>query len=585
MSNTIYFNAFNVRINSVKWHEFVIKRRSGKIDKQIRTEIGRLWRDGLVLAESTGSGYSWLLLRKMDIDVLSSHAYIEVPFGSVPPSVILNFYVITRSESAGSRAVFVAPTKKYWEARRSKKEDLRYCLYPQFSMWQETLIVNVSATCIRTANAKHKKAFQVFESNDSMVHKSVGYRVPKDGEIIKDPPAKGAKVRIPWSPTNSDAGPLASKMNFLSWLMSDINISGIASLVPIRFDCIPLKLLIGARGQDAKVTKKKMIQAITSVRPTNTVDIYDRRTEAGNHVSWDLIIAAMRRTAIRFGIEIKDLGSSPHQPGLSPVFVAIDSEDVFETEDIDTKAAAVAGFFGPVQCFSSGILKESENEVDEVVESVFLVMMTNFYIKLEVAESRLLMHREWACQTITGSVSDYMFCERFEIGENALYVGLHISTSGELTFTGFNSLPNLFSIFINRQTIPVFKLNQGDPSLEQWPGTIVIQDTPVKALPLLSREDMTPHFSGVRIIKALNCYYAGGAERPSSGKVEKALVLRQVTRIGGNNENDLEIMAGFCVDPTVRVHAATVWPAPFKLIREYVTMKHGASTTPEINQV
>lgn len=74
-------------------------------------------------------------------------------------------------------------------------------------------------------------------------------------------------------------------------------------------------------------------------------------------------------------------------------------------------------------------------------------------------------------------------------------------------------------------------------------------------------------------MERLRAYYSSGSDNPKSLKVEKALVLRQVERVGGTSAQDLEMMAGFCVDPTVRLNAATVWPAPYKLLREYFAAK------------
>lgn len=127
--------------------------------------------------------------------------------------------------------------------------------------------------------------------------------------------------------------------------------------------------------------------------------------------------------------------------------------------------------------------------------------------------------------------------------------------------------------------MPVFKRDQGDTSLGNWPGVIVVADTPIKALPLLLRQDVTAHFSGVRVVEELNAYYAAGAERPGPGKVEKAVVLRQVGCAAGLRLLDLAFVAGCCVDPTVRIHAATVWPAPVKLIRKYMALYHVCART------
>ena len=75
-------------------------------------------------------------------------------------------------------------------------------------------------------------------------------------------------------------------------------------------------------------------------------------------------------------------------------------------------------------------------------------------------------------------------------------------------------------------------------------------------------------------MNSINSYYSGGADRPGQGSIEKSLVIRQVRRIGGNKDDDLGIIAGFCVDPTIRINTATVYPAPFKMITEYILINH-----------
>ncbi|MGE8454637.1 MAG: hypothetical protein ACN6OP_29305 [Pseudomonadales bacterium] len=585
MTTELYFNAFHAEVDVSRWRGLSVKQRVSRSDKFLRAEIARRWRAGEVLAEVSEGDSSWILHRDTEPAVLADHAYRVVPIDVVPAAVLLNFYLLLHAPAAGSRAVFVGTGYKLWEARRSRDGERRDCLAPRFRMWGQLVVVNVAATSVRTAPANVARALPVYGNVEGVIHRSVGYRVPKAGELVRDPPAKGAKTRIAWTPSLAEAGPLAAKATFLHWLVSQINADGFVRLTPRRFESTPLKAWIGARGQDAKLKKAKLIRAIELALPERNVALYDRRTDASERVGWLTIVRALRTVASRFGMTVTDRGTRLHNGSDAAVFVAIDAEALFaDDETLDTKQAAVASFPGPVQCFSQSIVEDDSDSVESVAESVFLVMLANVLIKQEVVGKHLLLHREWVAQAATMDIEQYFFCERFVFGEEAIYVGLRVSASGALDFTESRALPKLINVAEERGLTPVFKCNPGDQSLQKWPGAIAVADTPIKALPLLSRQDMTSHFTGLRVVEELNAYYAAGAERPGPGKIEKAVVLRHVSRGSGLSPQDLAFVAGCCVDPTVRLHAATVWPAPFKLIREYTALYHGHDGVPRTGE-
>ncbi|MBC8641174.1 hypothetical protein IAG25_30600 [Caballeronia sp. EK] len=585
MIEPLYFNALCAEIELSKWQGFAVKQRLTRADKGLRSEIARRWRTGEVLAEISDGEISWILHRDTETDVLADYAFRAVSLDIVPAAVMLNFYLVMFASAGGSRGVFVGPSYKLWEARRNRGGDQRVCLCPRFDKWGELVTVNVAATSVRTASPKMAKAVPVFDNAEGVVHRSVGHRMPRAGELVRDPPAKGAKVGIPWIPNSSDAGPLASKAAFLHWLVGQINDDAFARLAPRRLEGEPVKVWIGARGQDAKLKKEKLIHTLECALPARNVAVYDRRTDAGDRLAWPTIVHALRKTASRFGMTVTDRGTLAQDINDVAVFIAIDAKDLFaEDESEDTKPAAVASFHGPVQCFSQSIVDEIVDDAATsavtVAQPTFLVMLANVLIKHEVCDKQLLLHRQWVVRSATADVGHYLFCERFDGGEESLYVGVHVTASGALNFIESRALPKLLAEAKQRGLISIWKRKPGDPSLSKWPTAIEVADTPVKALPLLSRHDMTAHFSGVRVVSELNAYYAAGAERPGPGKVEKAVILRQVIRANGRRQHDdLAFIAGCCVDPTVRLHAATVWPGPFKLIREYMALYHARADT------
>lgn len=244
---------------------------------------------------------------------------------------------------------------------------------------------------------------------------------------------------------------------------------------------------------------------------------------------------------------------------------------LFERSDLFVpQPAAVASFPRPVQCFTGEIVtRPSEDAEDEISPAAVLVMLANSVLKEEVAARRLIMPREWLAADLTGSVEDYVFCDGFADGEDKVFVGLRVARDGSLEFLEEPTEGRLYENVIGRNLAPVFRRLPSDPPRTDFFGAVEIVTTPVRALPLFTKKGMSGHFTGVRVVEGLGAYYSSGSDNPKSLKVEKALVLRQVERVGSPSERDLEMMAGFCVDPTVRLNAATVWPAPYKLLREY----------------
>lgn len=578
MTDTPRFNAFLAEAFPAAWSEFAFFHRRKNPEKEQRAEIARLWREKAVLAESGDSSRgSWIACPSgTPADRLAGCGYLPCAIASVPRDVLLNFVLVTRTGTPAGEPTYSMPSARYWEAKKNPKSQTMVCFKPAFVECAGMLVLNVSATGFKTVRAGYpsKKASAVFSETSPGTYKNVGYRIPEAGDVVKEPPVRNARPRLPWTPMRPESsGPMDSKVGFVRWLVGEINASGMASLEAAPIESRPVKELVGRRGMTSHLDKARLVEAILSSIGSHEIHLYDRRTEADNLGAWALFSTSMTNACEGFGLSVTDHGNSPYVETASQVFVAIDREEAFD-EDGDTKPAAVASFPRPVQCFTGEIVtRPSEDAEYEISPAAVLVMLANSILKDEVAARRLIMPREWAATDFTGSVEDYVFCDGFADGEDKIFVGIRIGRDGSLEFLEEPTEGRLYENVVARKLTPVFRRLPSDPPRMEFVGAVEIVTTPVRALPLLTKKGMSGHFTGVRVVERLGAYYSSGSDNPKSLKVEKSLVLRQVERVGGTSERDLEMMAGFCVDPTVRLNAATVWPAPYKLLREYFAAK------------
>lgn len=577
MIETPRFNVFRTQVNANAWSGYSIFHRKQPPEKELRAEIARLWRGKAILAESGDSQRgSWILCTEPTPDKRPDLSYTSCPVDSVPEDILLNFILTARIDAPGGEPLYRTPSNKYWEAKKNTKSQTMVCFRPEFRPFANMQVLNVSATGFKVAHPgfASRKAVSVFTVGSDGNFESKGYRIPESGEIIKDPPVRNARPRLPWTPMYPEkSGPMDSKVGFISWLVTEINKSGLVTLDPVEIESRPIKELVGRRGMTSHLDKGKLLEAILSSIESTEIHLYDRRTEADNLGAWPVFVSAMRRASEGFGLSVTDRGTDPYAEAEALVFAAIDREAMFNEEgEVDTKPIAVASFPRPVQCFTGEIIsKLSDSEDYEIPPSVVLVMLANAILKEEVSKRHLIMPREWLISGLTGSVGDYVFCDGFEVGEDKRFVGIRIDGGGSLEFLEEPTEGRLYETVRRRNLTPVFRRLESDPRRTEFTDAVEIRNTPTRALPLMTKKGMSGHFTGVRVVESLSAYYASGSDNPKSLKVEKALVLRQVERIGGDSNFDLEMMAGFCVDPSVRINAASVWPAPYKLLREYIS--------------
>lgn len=576
MNGTPRFNAFEATLRPEAWTGYAFFHRRKNPEKEQRAEIARLWREKSVLAEAGDSSRgSWIACPSgAPADLLAAHGYLPCPTDGVPTDVLLNFVLATKIGTPAGEPTYRMPSATYWEAKRNPKSQTMVCFKPEFVECAGLQVLNVSATGFKTVGTAFpsKRACAVFSETTPGTYVNAGFRIPEAGDVIKEPPVRNARPRLPWTPMRPESsGPMDSKVAFVAWLVGEINASGMASLETAQIESRPVKELVGRRGMTSHLDKSKLVEAIFSSLGSREIHLYDRRTEADNLGAWELFSVTMAKACEGLGLTVADRGSSPYEETDARVFVAIDREEAFDEDgDGDTKPAAVASFPRPVQCFTGEIIaRPSEGADYEIAPAAVLVMLANSVLKDEVASRRLIMPREWLVADFTGSVDDYVFCDAFTEGEDRVFAGVRIDRDGRLEFLEEPTEGRLYESVLARELTPVFRRQPSDPPRSDFFGAVEILTTPVRALPLLTKKGMSGHFTGVRVVERLGAYYSSGSDNPKSLKVEKSLVLRQVSRIGGAGGRDLEMMAGFCVDPTVRINAATVWPAPYKLLREY----------------
>lgn len=580
MNETPRFNAFLAEPHPDAWSEFAFFHRRKNPEKEQRAEIARLWREKAVLAESGDSSRgSWVACPSgTPADRIAGYGYLPCAIGTVPTDVLLNFVLATRAGTPAGEPTYRMPSARYWEAKRNPKSQTMVCFKPAFVECAGMQVLSVSATGFKTVRAGYpsKKASAVFSETSPGTYDNVGYRIPDAGDVVKETPVRNARPRLPWTPMRPESsGPMDSKVGFVRWLVGEINASGMLRLEAAPIDSRPVKELVGRRGMTSHLDKGKLVEAIFSSLGTREIHLYDRRTEADDLGAWGLFSTSMAKACEGLGLSVTDHGNARYVETTAQVFVAIDREEAFDEDgDGDTKPAAVASFPRPVQCFTGEIVtRPTEDSEYEIQPAAVLVMLANSVLKDEVAARRLIMPREWVATDFTGSVDDYVFCDGFADGEDKIFVGIRIDRDGCLEFLEEPTEGRLYENVLARKLTPVFRRLPSDAPRTQFVGAVEIVTTPVRALPLLTKKGMSGHFTGVRVVERLGAYYSSGSDNPKSLKVEKSLVLRQVERVGGTSERDLEMMAGFCVDPTVRLNAATVWPAPYKLLREYFAAK------------
>lgn len=572
MSTEFLFNVFDVRIEEGFWERYFYFIFSGVMDKDAKSEVAKRWRDGdfialsyydnacVILSDNPSVGRELLRLQFSRCELCSLH-----------PVHIITFAATVMLNSTEAVANIRESGRRFWGIKEKKKNNSVVALYPSFfGIGNERVCIDISATTFQIAGAEELlKSRQVYTQEQPGQWRSAGFRPPLAGEMVRRPERRNSRIQVEWAPS-ADRGPLCSKLSFLHWVVEELNATKSVTISPAKLSPTPLKSMVDWAHKSA-VSKQKMANAATGWLPFDRreIHLYDRRTAVDQYAAWHDIVSALEASAKKYGLTVVDFAQSDFASlGGNPVFVAIDNEDFFSSEEEDSKPHAVASTGMSVQCFSSKIVIEDSS----ISEATFLLMLSNAAIKREVEQRALVMYRPW-----TDIASKYLFGERFVVGEDACYVGVKISEDGTMEFFVKNSFDQLYYCATDNRVTPIFKISDTN-YLPNLAGAILVFSSHAKALPLRSRDGMSEHFTGIRILLDEQMYYSAGVERPAKTKVERALVLRKVQRVGIAKTDDVVRVASFCLDPCIRVGAASAWPGPFKLLREYVEqLSRGAS--------
>ena len=580
------FNLFDIEITQSFWFDYTIlsaPSTTGANRKSIRSRIKQLWLDNIVLAEATTQNSSWVLLRKgceaNEYNDLKSFGYRFTPTAKVPSQALLNFYFTALSSSAGAVTVFREPSRKYWESSRRKSGAIITCLYPTFDLMDGMITIDVSATCFRQPRKDEIRGMPkyLFSKAEEGVFDSDSYATPVESCYLHEPVIRKSRSNVPWMIDEHGLGTTACKVDFLNWVVSAIEKSGLAKIRQIDLPIIPIKDFIGKTGAKANLSKKTLEVNIKSAIGERSIKLYDRRTDIGKSVPWDVIFSAFAEEANSYGLKCLDMNQLPFDLSKDVCLVCIDDPDLFDRLEDDTKPIAIDGFPASAQCFTTNLLKISGTNVDGehdaspiLRKNTALMTLANEVIKTEVVGRMLIMDRPWKQE----SLSRFAFCMRAVVSEKSAYHSVNIQSDGSIEFKMASSSEKIAAELFRQGLIPVFRVDPEDGLDEFYKpinGTVEIRSTKAKALPLPNRAGMTEHFSGINVIPMMNAYYSGPSERPAKLAVERALVIRQINLLA--NDVDLSSIAAFCVDPTIRLSQATVWPAPYKLLREYLRLK------------
>lgn len=554
----IDFNLFKPVFDASKFKDFVFKKRNTATDKNLRKELGRLWRDGSILAYFSGKAISyhsssdseWIVVRKKQKEILVERAFVEQPFEKVPASVILTAMAAMVIDGF----VFEGPSRRYWGKRSSTFKSMT-CVSPTFTDWDG--YVAIDATVSKFGKASSQTKAETFKENGSSF-RSDGYRLATVGDTIRIS-NKNFRASMAW--IGGKNGKFEYKTAFLEWFVSELENTGMVKMNHVSLSPSNLKSMIGDAGAKKHLAKDKTVLSINGMKID--VELYNRTTISWED-SWSRIVSRVEdgMRALGLNVNVLDVGRS-ESDSANYALVAIDAKDDFEEDEEDTKPQAVSGFSKPVQCFTSKVMGD-----DKALESAILIMMANLIMKYEIQNGKLMVERIW----LNEWTSKKMFCEeriRKEGSEILCEIlCLNVKLNGDISFKIFKTECEAEDYAKDVGLSPIFK--DPDEKMDLNSTSIRITDSPLKVLPLIDRAGMTSHFTGIQIVEDLNCYFSGSMSRPNGkSSVKKALIAREVKCGDGVSVSDLTGVAATCVDPLVKIASGLAWPAPFKLLAEF----------------
>lgn len=198
------------------------------------------------------------------------------------------------------------------------------------------------------------------------------------------------------------------------------------------------------------------------------------------------------------------------------------------------------------------------------------VILANLIIKKEVIDKKIVMDRFWFQKNNSShSCSEYLFCDEHQLpdDDNPEYIAIHISNDGSITFFATHSDSELAEIAEDKEWKQVW---YDKAPVDVADKTLVIKNCGIRVVPPISpKKEGWADTSGIHIIPEIFGYYASYYERPPY-KIPTGIVVREVE---GAELQDVKNITSMCTDPSIRLGYATVLPAPYKHLREWVKMR------------
>ncbi len=213
-------------------------------------------------------------------------------------------------------------------------------------------------------------------------------------------------------------------------------------------------------------------------------------------------------------------------------------------------------------------LKEDKTGTKDVSE--VRVILANLIITKEVIDKKILMDRFWFQKNdLFHSCSEYLFCDEHQLpnDDKPEYIAIHISNEGSIAFFAKDSDSELAEIAEDKEWKQVW---YDKAPADVADKTLIIKNYGIRVVPPISpkREGWTDT-SGIHIIPEIFGYYASYYERPKS-QIPTGIVVREIE---GAELQDVKNITKLCTDPSIRLGYATVLPAPYKHLREWVKMR------------
>ena len=161
-----------------------------------------------------------------------------------------------------------------------------------------------------------------------------------------------------------------------------------------------------------------------------------------------------------------------------------------------------------------------------------------------------------------------MFCDAHELDDNMIgFVAVHISTNGSIKFYSERYDSVLADIAEENDWKQVWIYDRLTPPKEVADKSFVIRDKGVRVIPPISptKRDWASA-GGIHIIPEFYAYYASYNQHPSD-EISKGIVVREIENA---EPQDIKNIAIMCTDPAIRLGSATVIPAPYKHLREWL---------------